>query len=158
MLPTLHSFAACSACGASTGHDHSGGTGLIEVMSKSSSPPLPVTVTQLPVTRCQICHRIVAAYRASNLKWGPDRALPPGPSRSIRPPLSVPGGGSHITPQVQSLASIGPRTTSPGLGGTPVVTAARRWKVGCEIGMRQPDVVVLLLDVLPSLGVLAGED
>lgn len=31
-------------------------------MSKSSSRRFPVTVTQLPVTRCQICHRTVA-YR-----------------------------------------------------------------------------------------------
>jgi hypothetical protein len=40
--------------------------GIIEVMSKSSSRRFPVTVTQLPVTRCQICHRTVA-YRAGNL-------------------------------------------------------------------------------------------
>jgi hypothetical protein len=33
-----------------------------EVMSKSRSRRFPVTVTQLPVTRCQICHRTVA-YR-----------------------------------------------------------------------------------------------
>ena len=31
-------------------------------MSKSPSRRFPVTVTQLPVTRCQICHRTVA-YR-----------------------------------------------------------------------------------------------
>jgi hypothetical protein len=31
-------------------------------MSKSSSRRFPVTVTQLPVTRCQLCHRTVA-YR-----------------------------------------------------------------------------------------------
>ena len=35
-------------------------------MSKSPSYCFPVTVTQLPVTRCQICHRIVA-YRPGNL-------------------------------------------------------------------------------------------
>ena len=35
-------------------------------MSKSSSRRFPVTVTQLPVTRCQICHRTVA-YRPGNL-------------------------------------------------------------------------------------------
>ena len=29
-------------------------------MSKSSSRRFPVTVTQLPLTRCQICHRTVA--------------------------------------------------------------------------------------------------
>ena len=29
-------------------------------MSNSSSRRFPVTVTQLPVTRCQICHRTIA--------------------------------------------------------------------------------------------------
>jgi hypothetical protein len=31
-------------------------------MAKSSNPQFPVTVTQLPVTRCQICKQTVA-YR-----------------------------------------------------------------------------------------------
>ena len=35
-------------------------------MSKSPSRRFPVTVTQLPVTRCQICHRTVA-YRPGSL-------------------------------------------------------------------------------------------
>jgi hypothetical protein len=35
-------------------------------MSKSSSRRFPVTVTRLPVTRCQICHRTVA-YRPGTL-------------------------------------------------------------------------------------------
>ena len=35
-------------------------------MSKSPSRRFPVTVTQLRVTRCQICHRTVA-YRPGNL-------------------------------------------------------------------------------------------
>lgn len=35
-------------------------------MSKSTSRRFPVTVTQLPVTRCQICHRTVA-YRPGSL-------------------------------------------------------------------------------------------
>jgi hypothetical protein len=35
-------------------------------MSKSPSRRFPVTVTQLPVTRCQLCHRTVA-YRPGNL-------------------------------------------------------------------------------------------
>jgi hypothetical protein len=35
-------------------------------MSKSSSRRFPVTVTQLPVTRCQICRRTVA-YRPGSL-------------------------------------------------------------------------------------------
>jgi hypothetical protein len=37
-----------------------------EVMSNSSSRPFPVTITHLPVTRCQICHRTVA-HRPGNL-------------------------------------------------------------------------------------------
>jgi hypothetical protein len=37
-----------------------------EVMSKSGSRRFLVTVTRLPVTRCQICHRTVA-YRPGNL-------------------------------------------------------------------------------------------
>ena len=36
-------------------------------MSKSSSRRFPVTVTQLPVTRCQICDRTVA-YRPGTSK------------------------------------------------------------------------------------------
>jgi len=46
------------------GHRHR--TGIIEAMSKSSSRRFPVTVTQLPVTRCQICRRTVA-YRPGSL-------------------------------------------------------------------------------------------
>ena len=38
----------------------------MEVMSKSSSRRFPVTVTHLPVTRCQICRRTVA-YRPGSL-------------------------------------------------------------------------------------------
>ena len=36
------------------------GAGIIELMSNSSSRRFRVTVTHLPVTRCQICHRTVA--------------------------------------------------------------------------------------------------
>jgi hypothetical protein len=38
----------------------------MEVMNKSPSRRFPVTITQLPVTRCQICHRTIA-YRPGNL-------------------------------------------------------------------------------------------
>jgi hypothetical protein len=38
----------------------------MEVMSTSPSRRFPVTVTQLPVTRCQLCQRTVA-YRPGNL-------------------------------------------------------------------------------------------
>ena len=46
--------------------DHLQRAGIIEAMSKSSSRRFPVTVTQLPVTRCQICRRTVA-YRPGSL-------------------------------------------------------------------------------------------
>jgi hypothetical protein len=36
-------------------------------MSKSPSRRFPVTVPQLPVTRCQICHRTVA-HRPGSLR------------------------------------------------------------------------------------------
>jgi hypothetical protein len=36
------------------------------VMTKSTSCSFPVTVTHLPVTRCQICHRTVA-YRPGKI-------------------------------------------------------------------------------------------
>jgi hypothetical protein len=38
----------------------------MEVMRKSHSRRFPVTVTRLPVTRCQICRRTVA-YRPGGL-------------------------------------------------------------------------------------------
>jgi hypothetical protein len=38
----------------------------MKMMSKPSSRRFPVTITHLPVTRCQICHRTVA-YRPGNL-------------------------------------------------------------------------------------------
>jgi hypothetical protein len=40
--------------------------GIIGVMSTSSSRRFPVTVTYLPVTHCQICHRPVA-YQPGDL-------------------------------------------------------------------------------------------
>jgi hypothetical protein len=42
------------------------GLALWKQMSKSSPRRFPVTVTQLPVTRCEICHRTVA-YRPGSL-------------------------------------------------------------------------------------------
>ncbi len=39
---------------------------MIEVMSNSSSRRFPVTVTHLPVTRCQICDRTFA-YRPGKI-------------------------------------------------------------------------------------------
>jgi hypothetical protein len=76
-------------------------------MSKSPSRRFPVAVTQLPVTRCQICHRTVA-YRPGSLsevltehyrQAHPEAlALPSPPSSGPSPP---------ITRQVPSPASIG---------------------------------------------------
>ena len=43
-----------------------GGAGVVPKVSKSSSRRFPVTVTHLPVTRCQICHQTVA-YRPGSL-------------------------------------------------------------------------------------------
>ena len=45
---------------------HPARPGIIEVMSKSSSRRFPVTITHLPVTRCQICDRTVA-YRPGKI-------------------------------------------------------------------------------------------
>jgi hypothetical protein len=39
-----------------------GSSGIVKVMTRSASKSFPVTVTQLPVTRCEICQRTVA-YR-----------------------------------------------------------------------------------------------
>jgi hypothetical protein len=52
------------ACGARQGR--CGGAGTVEVMSNSRSRRFPVTVTHLPITRRQICHR-TAADRPGNL-------------------------------------------------------------------------------------------
>ena len=62
--PDRDILTARRACG--TGQGHSGGTGIMEVMTNSRSRRFPVTITHLPVTRCQICHRTVA-YRPGNL-------------------------------------------------------------------------------------------
>jgi hypothetical protein len=39
-----------------------GSSGNVKVMTRSAAKSFPVTVTQLPVTRCKICQRTVA-YR-----------------------------------------------------------------------------------------------
>jgi hypothetical protein len=44
--------------------DHSGGPGIIE---SNEQVTFPVTITQLPVARCPICHRTVA-YRPGYLR------------------------------------------------------------------------------------------
>jgi hypothetical protein len=55
-------------------------------MSRSSSPRFPVTITRLPLTRCQICHRTVA-YRPGSLSEALNQHY-----RRIRPEaLGLPG-------------------------------------------------------------------
>jgi hypothetical protein len=39
---------------------HPGASGLLEAMTTLSRSRFPVTVTRLPVTCCQICHRTLA--------------------------------------------------------------------------------------------------
>jgi hypothetical protein len=52
------------ACGARQGH--CGRAGIIRCDEQFKSRRFPVTITHLPVTRCQICLRTVA-YRPGNL-------------------------------------------------------------------------------------------
>jgi len=80
-------------------------------MSKSPSRRFPVTVTQLPVTRCQICQRTVA-YRPGSLSevltGHYRRAHPrPIPKRSGSLPSSPPQA-ARITLRVPSPAAIVP--------------------------------------------------
>jgi hypothetical protein len=60
-------------------------------MSKSPSRRFPVTITQLPVTRGQVCHGTIV-YRPGDLSEVLTEALPPGPSKA-RPHSSVAGRG-----------------------------------------------------------------
>ena len=50
----------------STVQDHSGGPDIIEANEQVACPRFPVTVTHLPVTRCQVCQRTVV-YRPGTL-------------------------------------------------------------------------------------------
>ncbi len=56
----------CAACGVRRVASHSGVLASWKAMSTSSSRRFPVTVTHLPVTRCEICRRTVA-YQPGNL-------------------------------------------------------------------------------------------
>jgi hypothetical protein len=60
------SFPAAPACVRPQGKITPAELALWKQMSKSSPRRFPVTVTQLPVTRCEICHRTVA-YRPGSL-------------------------------------------------------------------------------------------
>jgi hypothetical protein len=61
-VPGTRAHAASRACAAITGKVTLLVLASWDLMSKSSSRRFPVTITHLPVTRCQICHRTVA-YR-----------------------------------------------------------------------------------------------
>ena len=104
--PTVHPHgrpaaligAVWRACGARQGH----GDGPVspDLVSNSSSRRFPVTVTHLPVTRCQICHRTVPC-RPGYLSEVVTGHYRPGPSPSARPPFPVAGGGgSQRRPQM----------------------------------------------------------
>ena len=82
-------------------------------MSKSPSHRFPVTVTQLPVTRCQICHRTVA-YRPGTLTEVLTgyyrRAHPEALDFASREPVAeIPA----LTPQLPSPGSVGPGRLLP---------------------------------------------
>ena len=82
------SIAAWSACGTSSGQDHSGWAGIIEANEQNTFPPLPCDRYQAAghPLRDLPAHRGVPARQP---QCGPDRALPPGPSRSARRPFTV---------------------------------------------------------------------
>jgi hypothetical protein len=61
-------------------------------MSNSSSRRFPVTVTQLPVTRCQICRRTVA-YRPGGLSEVLTEHYRPARPEALGPPFPVAGRG-----------------------------------------------------------------
>ena len=90
-------------------------------MSKPPSRRFPLTVTQLPVTRCQICHRTVA-YRPGSLseiltghyRRARPEALSPLPSNLRRLP--------HYPPHVPSPAPIPPDALHEPGGKAPAVT------------------------------------
>ena len=69
-------------------------------MSNSSSRRFPVTVTQLPVTRCEICQRTLA-YRPSALNEALTehyrRAYPEAPGLPALWGLSMPHLAAHVT-------------------------------------------------------------
>ena len=71
-------------------------------MSTSSSQRFPVTITHLPVTRCQICHTTIA-YRpgkASDALTGHYRQAHPGtrPCTAIAVRLGAEFPGGHLAP------------------------------------------------------------
>jgi hypothetical protein len=66
LTPLALMGAAWSARGTCSGKSTEAGVASWKQMSKSSPRRFPVTVSQLPVTRCEICHRTVA-YQPGSL-------------------------------------------------------------------------------------------
>jgi hypothetical protein len=65
-------------------------------MSKSPSRRLPVTVTQLPVTRCEICQRTVAYWPGSLSEVLTERYRRAHSEALGSLPGSPPQGGPHL--------------------------------------------------------------
>ena len=109
------------------GLGQSGGLASSEVISTSSCRRFPVTVSHLPVMRCQICHR-TGAYRpgkASEVLAGHCRRAHPEalglPPRSRAPEIPVPSAGAAAG--VGRLGTILPSAVCRGLGPwAPAVT------------------------------------
>jgi hypothetical protein len=116
--------AAWRACGARQGHCD--GAGIIRGDGQFTFPALPGTSTQLPVTRCQICHHTVA-YKPGNLSevlTGHHRRAHPERSASL--PGSRPRKPS--APSAKAATSLPTRDKlAAGLNRrTPAVTERRR--------------------------------
>jgi hypothetical protein len=75
-------------CGAR--HGHGDEAGIVRSEEQFKFPPLSRNCYQSSGHALQICHRTVAC-RPGKGQRGLDRALPPGPSRSARPPFPVGG-------------------------------------------------------------------
>jgi hypothetical protein len=126
LLPSLGgtpSIAAWSAYGTSSGLDHSGWAGIIEAneqvtfapLSCDRYPPAGHPLPDLPP------HRGVPARQPQR---GPDRALPPGPSRSARRPFPI---------ALRRLPALG-TVTSADCPRTPLHELGRRAPVVTECG------------------------
>ena len=83
-------------------------------MSKSPSRRFPVTLTQLPVTRCQICHRTVA-YRPGNLTevLTEHYRLAHPETLDLASQYAPAAETQHKPRQLPTPTSAGPQTTSP---------------------------------------------
>jgi hypothetical protein len=71
-------------------------------MSNSSSRRFPVTVTQLPVTRCEICQRTVACRPGTLSEALTEHYRRAHPNRSAFPPGKVRSPARRIAPPVPS--------------------------------------------------------